>query len=190
MTNLAVFASGTGSNFDAIQKAIEDGTLQAQIVLLVCDQPHALVLQKAQAKNIPAFVFESQQYASKQEYEAVILEACHLHQASLLVLAGYMRLLGNTLLAAYPNRIVNIHPSLLPAFKGKDAIGQAISYGVKVMGVTIHYVDHTMDGGAIISQESFAVLPAWTRAEIEAQVHQIEHRLYPNTLQRLLEEQQ
>lgn len=190
MTNLAVFASGTGSNFDALQKAIEDGSLSAQIVLLVCDRPNAAVIQKAIRKEIPVLVIDPHHYSSKMDYEFKILESCKKHQVSWLILAGYMRLLGETLLGAYPDHIMNIHPSLLPAFKGKDAIGQAIAYGVKIMGVTIHYVDHTMDGGTIISQESFKVDSDWTREEIETRVHQIEHQLYPKTLQQLLEEQQ
>ena len=103
------------------------------------------------------------------------------------VLAGYMRLCGEVLLNAYGGRIINIHPSLLPAFKGKDAIGQAIAAGVKVMGVTIHYVDASLDGGKIIAQRAFDVDPLWSHEEIETQVHKIEHILYPETIEKLLE---
>lgn len=187
MRKIAVFASGTGTNFDAIQNAIENGLLNASIELVVVDKPEAKVIEKAQAKNIKTFVFNPKDYSSKEEYEKLIVEKCQENGIETIVLAGYMRILSDVLLNAYPNQILNIHPSLLPAFKGKDAIGQAFDYGVKVMGVSIHYVNAEMDGGRIIAQRSFDVQDGMTRDDVEKEIHKIEHELYPETLKKLLE---
>lgn len=188
MRRIAVFASGTGTNFDAIQKAIEDKYLDAVIECVVVDKKNALVIEKAKKKNIYVFDFNPKDYESKAAYEKEIVELLDSKDIELVCLAGYMRLVGETLLNAYEGRIINIHPSLLPAFVGKDAIGQAIRYGVKVMGVTIHYVDCGMDSGKIIAQRSFDVLDTMTPEEIEANVHAVEHVLYPETIKKLLEE--
>lgn len=188
MKRIAVFASGTGSNFDAIQKAIEDGKLTATIECVVVDNLKAKVIEKAKKKNIEMLAFDPKQYSSKSEYEKEIVELLDRKQVDLVVLAGYMRLCGDVFLNAYEGKIINIHPSLLPAFKGKDAIGQAIEYGVKVMGVSIHYVDSGMDSGKIIAQKSFDVEKNLSHEEIEVKVHEIEHVLYPQTIQKLLED--
>lgn len=188
MRKIAIFASGTGTNFDAIQASIEEGNLDASIELVVVDKPQAKVIEKAKAKNLRTFVFNPKEYASKEDYEKVIVEKCKENGVEYIVLAGYMRLLSDVLLNAYSDHIVNIHPSLLPAFKGKDAIGQAFDYGVKVMGVSIHYVNAEMDGGKIIAQKSFDVLDGMTHEDVEREIHKIEHKLYPETLKKLLEE--
>ena len=187
MKKIAVFASGTGTNFEAIAEAIENQKLHAEIVCVVVDKVNAAVIEKARKRNIDSFVFTAKDYASKEAYEKEIVAYLQEREAELCVLAGYMRLCGEVLLNAYEGRIINIHPSLLPAFKGKDAIGQAIAAGVKVMGVTIHYVDASLDGGKIIAQRAFDVDPLWSHEEIEAQVHKIEHILYPDTIGKLLE---
>lgn len=189
MKKIAVFASGTGTNFEALANAIEQKTLHAEIVCVVVDKKQALVIEKAKMRGIDTFVFSASDYASKADYEKEIVAFLHQKEVDLCVLAGYMRLCGEVFLQAYEGRIINIHPSLLPAFKGKDAIGQAIDAGVKVMGVTIHYVDASLDGGKIIAQRSFDVNPLWSHEEIEAQVHRIEHVLYPETVEKLLEGQ-
>ena len=186
MTNLAVFASGTGTNFDAIQKAIEDGELKAKIVVVVVDKINALVIEKAKAKGIDVFAFNPKDYENKAAYEKVIISVLEEHHVEFIALAGYMRLFGPTLLEKYEGSVVNIHPALLPAFPGKDAIHQAISYGVKVMGVTIHYVDAGMDSGKIIAQRAFDVEESMSDEDIEAKIHSIEHVLYKETLIKLL----
>ncbi|SJZ73685.1 phosphoribosylglycinamide formyltransferase [Anaerorhabdus furcosa] len=188
MRKIAVFASGTGTNFDAIQASIEEGKLNASIELVVVDKSDALVIEKAKAKHIDTFVFNPKSYATKNDYEREIVSECKKRNVEWIVLAGYMRILADCLLEAYPNRIVNIHPSLLPAFKGKDAIGQAFHYGVKLMGVSIHYVNAEMDGGKIIAQKCFDVLDGMTHEDAEREIHKIEHQLYPETLRKLLEE--
>lgn len=186
--NIAVFASGYGSNFTAISDSIKRKELDCNISLVICDKPNAAVIEKALKDGIETFAFNPKDYKSKKDYEEEIVSKCKEKDVSLIVLAGYMRILDSTLLDAYPNKIINIHPSLLPAFKGKDAIGQAIDYGVKVMGVSIHYVNHEMDGGAIIAQKSFDVTDDLTKDQIEAKVHEIEHVLYPKVINKLLKE--
>lgn len=188
MKKIAVFASGTGSNFEAIHASIESKDLDASIGLVVVDNQQAQVIEKARTRNIPTFVFNPKEYGSKEEYERKIIEQCIEFEVEWIVLAGYMRVLSSCLLDAFENKIVNIHPSLLPAFKGKDAIGQAIDAGAQIMGVTVHFVNAELDGGAIIAQQSFPVKIGSTRDEIENEIHRIEHRLYPKALQQLWED--
>ncbi|WP_026770825.1 MULTISPECIES: phosphoribosylglycinamide formyltransferase [Sediminibacillus] len=184
---LAVFASGTGSNFAAIADAIDQGRLDGEIVLLVCDNSEAKVIEKARDRQIPVFVFQPKTYTSKVDYERDILQELNDCQAEWLILAGYMRLVGDTLLDPFEGRIVNIHPSLLPAFPGKDAIGQAFLAGVKVTGVTVHFVDEGMDTGTIIDQEAIRIQPEDDQDTLQANIQEIEHRLFPKTIQALIQ---
>ncbi|MEC9485614.1 MAG: phosphoribosylglycinamide formyltransferase [Candidatus Izemoplasma sp.] len=188
MKKIVIFASGTGSNFEEIVIQSLRGNIDAEVALLVCDNQEAFVIEKANRYKIETCVFDPRSYASKKAYEQMILRRLKAIDITLIVLAGYMRLIGPTLLHAYPNRIINIHPSLLPAFKGLDAIGQAIKANVRVTGVTVHYVDAGMDTGRIIAQEALAITPPYHRKKIEHEIHQIEHKLYPKTIQQLLEE--
>ncbi|TGB01142.1 phosphoribosylglycinamide formyltransferase [Halobacillus salinus] len=183
--NLAVFASGTGSNFDAILQAIKEGTLDANVSLLVCDKIEAPVVQKAQRHHIDTVVFNSKCYESKAAYEEVLLKDLQSRGIDYIILAGFMRLIGPTLLEAYEHRILNIHPSLLPAFPGKDAIGQALDKKVKVTGVTVHFVDNGMDTGPIIEQEAVRVEPDDTREAVQKKIQAVEHKLYPRVIQSL-----
>lgn len=185
-TKIAVFASGSGTNFEAIQQAIEQGQLDAKVEIVVTDKPKAYVIERAKNHNIPVFSFVAKDYASKSDYEKEIVSLLKEKNVEWVVLAGYMRLIGETLLSAYSNRIVNIHPSLLPSFPGKDAIGQAMDHGVKVTGVTVHFVDEGMDTGPIIAQEAVKVVPG-NREETESRIHAVEHILYPATLKQLFE---
>jgi phosphoribosylglycinamide formyltransferase 1 len=185
MKKVAVFASGNGSNFQAIIDVVASGELQADISLLVCDKPSAYAIDRANAAKIPSFVFQAKDYSSKEEYEQAILTELKRYDVEFIVLAGYMRLLGTTLLSAYQGRIVNIHPSLLPDFPGKDAIGQALAAKAKWSGVTIHYVDEGMDTGPIIIQERVRLEEKETRDSLQKKIQQIEHKLYPEILQML-----
>ena len=187
MKKVAIFASGTGSNFEAIVKAVQSGKLNAKIALLVCDKPDALVISKAKSKGIESFVFSAKDFSGKEAYETEILSQLRKKEVELIALAGYMRIVGKTLLDAYPNQIVNIHPSLLPHFPGKDAIKQAYDAGVKETGVSVHYVDAGIDTGPIISQEKVEIKEADTLESLEKKVHQVEHVLYVVTLKNLLE---
>lgn len=186
MTKIALFASGSGSNVQAIAEAISAGTLPAEIVLLVCDKPDAFVLKRAENLGIPVFSFQPKAYASKADFEQEIVSRLREAGAEYIFLAGYMRLIGPTLLQAFRNRIINIHPSLLPAFPGKDAIGQAFNAGVKISGVTVHFVDEGMDTGPIIDQECVRIEPGMTRDGLQKAIQQIEHELYPTVITNLL----
>ncbi|GGZ94158.1 phosphoribosylglycinamide formyltransferase [Ignatzschineria ureiclastica] len=182
MKKIAIFASGTGSNFDALAQAIDDGRLKAEIQLLVCDQKHAKVIEKAEKRGISTFVFTAKEFASKADYESMIVSKLKHANVEWVILAGYMRLLGSTLLEAYPMHIINIHPSLLPAYKGKDAVEQAIEAGERQVGVSIHYVDEGMDTGELIAQEAIQLTGREQLDEVLQMVHHVEHRLYPQTL--------
>ena len=186
MKKVAVFASGNGSNFQAIINEIERGNLLAEIVALVTDKPDCFAVKRAHNHNIPVFSFNPKSYSSKEEYEEDIASFLLQKNVSLIVLAGYMRLIGAVLLSAFPNRIINIHPALLPAFPGKNGIQQAYNYGVKVFGVTVHYVDAGIDTGKIIAQESFKAEGYETLQEIEQKIHTIEHQLYPQVIKKIL----
>lgn len=186
MCKLAVFASGNGSNFQSIVDAIANDQLKATCEVLICDQPDAKVIERANKANIPALVFDMKQFANKAEFERAILKKLREHGVTFIALAGYMRLIGSTLLEAYPQKIVNIHPSLLPAFPGLDAIGQAFQAGVKVTGVTIHYVDSGMDTGPIIAQKAIELAEDETEESLRKKIHAIEHVLYPQTLGKVM----
>lgn len=185
MRRLAVFASGSGTNFEAIVAATQRGELDARVVLMVCDKPGARVVERAAEHGVETFVFSPKEYASKADYERQIVRRLDDAGVDLICLAGYMRIVGEELLAAYGGRIVNIHPSLLPAFRGADAIGQALEYGVKVHGVTIHWVDASLDGGRIIAQRAFEY-DGCDRAELEAKMHAVEYPLYVETIEKLI----
>jgi len=186
MKKIAVFASGSGSNFQAIADAVVSGKLQAEIKLLVCDRPGAQAIKRAQKMGIDQFVFSAKSYSSKEEFEREILTELKERGIEYLILAGYMRLIGQTLLSEYPERIINIHPSLLPAYPGKDAIGQALETGASRSGVTIHFVDAGMDTGPIIAQQTIEIGYNETRESLQEKIHRLEHQLYPVTLQKLL----
>ncbi|MCM3706185.1 MULTISPECIES: phosphoribosylglycinamide formyltransferase [Cytobacillus] len=185
MKKIAVFASGSGTNFQAIADAARKGDLQAEIVLFVCDRPGAYSIQRAQNEGVPQFVFSAKAYEGKAEYEGAILQELKESGAEYIILAGYMRLIGPTLLKEFEGRIINIHPSLLPAFPGKDAIGQALSANVKVSGVTVHFVDEGMDTGPIIAQAPVAIDADETLESLQKKIHEVEHILYPQVLQSL-----
>jgi len=183
----AIFASGTGSNFEAIN---DKSDLACDIVLLVCDKSGATVIEKANHKEVPTFVFNPKKYASKEAYEQKLVEKLREEKIDWIFLAGYMRIVGPTLLQAFEGRIINIHPSLLPAFPGKDAIGQAYSAGVQTTGVTVHYVDEGIDTGPIIAQREVPVLPEDTEDTLKQRIQRVEHTVYPKIVNQLIEDVQ
>jgi phosphoribosylglycinamide formyltransferase-1 len=186
LPNISVFASGSGTNFQAIADAINNGTIPARIALLVCDKPDAFVLQRAEKEGITTFVFEPKKFVSKAHYEQQILMELRKYEVEWIFLAGYMRIIGRTLLNAYPEKIVNIHPALLPAFPGANGIQDAYQYGVKVFGVTVHFVDESVDTGKIIDQDSFKIWGSESLEEVENQIHKIEYEIYPRVIAKLL----
>lgn len=181
----AVFASGTGSNFDAIMK--EQSALECDIVLLVCDKPGAAVIQKAEKYDVSTFVCDAKSYASKEDYENEVVKQLEAWQVDWVFLAGYMRIIGPTLLKPFEGKIINIHPSLLPAFPGKDAIGDAFRAGVDRTGVTVHYIDDGIDTGPIIAQASVPVLPDDTKETLKERIQVVEHELYSRVIKQLMD---
>ncbi|RYG73138.1 phosphoribosylglycinamide formyltransferase [Lentibacillus lipolyticus] len=181
----AVFASGTGSNFQAIMDATD---LPVDVVLLVCDRSDAVVIDKAKQYGIETYVLEPKRFSAKEAYEQMVLEKLRELGITWLFLAGYMRIVGTVLLTSYRDRIINIHPSLLPDFPGKDAIGQAYRAAVGTTGVTVHYVDEGIDTGPIIAQQEVVVKPDDTLETLTNRVHQAEHHLYPAVIRQLLGE--
>ncbi len=186
-TRIAIFASGSGSNFEALAKACASGEIDAEVALMVCDKPGAKVIERAERLGIATFVASPKEFASKADFEAAIVERLNECQVEVICLAGYMRILTSVLLDAYPDRIMNVHPSLLPAFKGAHAIEQALAYGVKWFGVTIHLVNEELDSGAILDQAVFRY-DGRNVEELESMVHAVEHPLYIKTLNAFLKE--
>ena len=184
---LAVFASGTGTNFEAIAQACADGRLDAEVALMVCDKPGAGVVERAERFGVPAFVASPKSYPSKEDFERDVVRRLDEAGVDLVCLAGYMRILSGVMLDAYRGRIINIHPSLLPAFRGARAVEQAVEYGVKVYGITIHCVDEVLDGGKIIAQRAFPYEGS-DPEEVHRIGQAIEHELYVETLHKLLKQ--
>ncbi|WP_339289118.1 phosphoribosylglycinamide formyltransferase [Paenibacillus sp. FSL E2-0201] len=182
-SRIAVFASGQGSNFAALIDAQRAGLLgEGNIELLVSDKPEAPVAKRAEDAGIPALLLRPKDFASREDYEAEIVAELQRREIGLVVLAGYMRLITPVLLTPYAGRIINIHPSLLPAFAGKDAIGQALEYGVKLTGVTVHFVDGGMDTGPVIAQRSIALQDNDTADSLAERIHKVEYELYPEVV--------
>lgn len=188
MTPLAVLLSGRGSNFLAIYEAIERRDLPARIALVVANEPGAAGLEKARALRLPAVAIPHRDEPSRAAHEAKVLEALRRAEVEWICLAGYMRLLSESFVAEYPRRILNIHPSLLPAFPGLEAQRQAFDYGVRVSGCTVHLVDEELDHGPIVAQRAVAVHDDDTAESLAARILAEEHKLYPEALKRLLTE--
>jgi phosphoribosylglycinamide formyltransferase 1 len=185
--NISVFASGNGSNFAAIAKEVERGNLSCNLKLLVCDNPKARVIDKARRAGIDILLLDRAGFRSKRDFEAAIISRLKKDKIELVVLAGFMRLLSPEFVKSFRNRIINIHPSLLPAFKGAEGIHDAFAYGAKVTGVTVHFVDEHMDHGPIILQEAVPVKDKDSLEALEARIHKVEHKLYPKAI-RLFQE--
>ena len=186
---IAVFASGRGSNLQAIHDAVLADELQGvSLALLVCDSPDAPVVEEVKKRGIPAFIFSPQDYADKKDYEIVISEKLKTAKIELVVLAGYMRLVGSVLLEKWEGRMINLHPSLLPLFPGIDAIGQAWRSGAKETGVTVHFVDAGMDTGQIFLQQKISVDPEDTEVSLAKKIHSLEHQLLPKAIQKFQQE--
>lgn len=175
---VGVMASGRGSNCQAIIDATESGRLPAQVVVVISDKAEAQVLERARRHNIPAVFIDYKAYPSKEDYEKAVLAVLQEYEVQLVCLAGYMRLVGRVLLDAFPNRIMNIHPSLLPAFRGLDGQRQAWEYGVRFSGCTVHFVDEGMDTGPIILQAVVPVFQSDTPETLAARILKCEHEIY------------
>jgi phosphoribosylglycinamide formyltransferase-1 len=179
---LAILLSGRGSNFEAIYSAIAGGRLEAEIAVVLSNRPDAPGIARARELGLPARVFDHRAYPTRAAHEEDVLRAVAEAEADFIVLAGYMRLLSPVFVASYPHRIVNIHPSLLPAFPGVDAQAQAVAYGVKVSGCTVHFVDENLDAGPIIVQRAVPVLDGDTAESLAARILEQEHIAYVDAL--------
>ena len=187
MKRIAVLASGSGTNLQAIIDAVDDGTITgAQVTQLISDREDALLW------NVPGSIISppcslTENYAGREEFDGAIIAALQAQQIDLVILAGYMRLITPDFVAAFPQRILNIHPSLLPAFPGTQGVADALAYGVKVTGCTVHFVDEGMDTGPIILQEAIPVNDHDTRETLHQRIQVLEHKLYPQAIKLWLE---
>jgi phosphoribosylglycinamide formyltransferase-1 len=187
MTNIAVFASGNGTNFEAIANAINNGKIDAQIKILIVDRKKAFVINRAQKLGIPYVYVNALKFSTREEYETEILKILKSYNIELICLAGYMKIITNVLLDSYKDKIINIHPALLPSFKGANGIKDAFSYGCKVFGVTVHYVSSELDAGKIIAQSAFEYYGEDIN-ELENKIHCTEHILYPKAINMVIKE--
>ena len=183
---LGVLISGRGSNLQALIGAIADGSLDARIGVVISNRPGAAGLERAAAAGIDTLVVDHRAFADRRAFDAALASTLQARGVDLVCLAGFMRLIGAPLLEAFPRAILNIHPSLLPAFPGVEAQAQAIAHGVKVSGATVHLVDGALDGGPIVSQAAVPVHDDDTAATLAARILVEEHRLYPAAIRDVL----
>lgn len=179
MLNLGVLISGRGSNLQAIIDASEGGKIPAKVAVVISNDPNAGGLERAKKHNIPAVVFEPKKFKDKNTYELEIVKELQKHNVGLVCLAGYMRIVGQVLLEHFPQKIINIHPSLLPSFPGLHAQKQALGHGVTVTGCTVHFVDEGCDTGPIIIQSAVPVKENDTEETLSERILQQEHHIYP-----------
>ena len=182
---LGVLVSGVGSNLQAILDAISAGTLNAQVKLVIANRPGAPALERAGAAGVRALTIPHKDFASREAFDRALVSALREAEVNWVVLAGFMRVLSPEFLDAYRGRIINIHPSLLPAFPGVDAAKQALDYGVKLTGCTVHFVDQGVDSGKIIAQRAVAVAPGDDVSSLAARIHEAEHELFVDVLREI-----
>jgi phosphoribosylglycinamide formyltransferase-1 len=181
--NIAVLASGSGSNLQSIIDAVERGSLDAKICLVICNRSNAFALERAKKAGIPTATILHADFENREEFDAAMIEQLEAADVDLVVLAGFMRLLTPLFIQTFAGRIINIHPALLPAFKGAHGIADAVKYGVTLAGCTVHFVDEIMDNGAIIAQAVVPFASDESTETVQKRVLAFEHRLYPQVLQ-------
>ncbi len=186
MKRIVVMGSGNGSNFQAIAEYIRDKNLPIEIVAMVTDNPKAFIIERAKNLGIPARVLDYKAIGDRDLYNKMLLELLQELSPDLVVLAGYMRIVPPEIVNAFRGKMINIHPALLPSFPGLHGIEQAWSYGVKVTGVTVHFVDEGVDTGPIIDQVPVRIEEGDTLESLEARIHEAEHELYPKVIARIL----
>ena len=184
---LGILISGRGSNLQALIDAVAKGRLSASIAIVISNREGAPGLERARAAGIEAIVLSHAGFATREDYDRALVKELRARDVGLVCLAGFMRLVGAPLIEAFPNRILNIHPSLLPAFPGLDSQQQAIEHGVKVSGVTVHLVTADLDAGPIILQRSVPVLDGDSEESLAARILVEEHQAYPEAIQRVLD---
>jgi phosphoribosylglycinamide formyltransferase-1 len=187
MQRFAVFISGNGSNLQAIIDAIDKGHIKAECALVISDRASAFGIQRAEKAGIPTRVFSPKDYTNRQSVDRDMVITLRNEKIDFIVLAGYMRLLTPFFVNKFPKKIINVHPSLLPNFKGVNGIKDAYTYGSKVTGVTIHFVNEKMDNGPIIMQEPVRILEGDTLDKLTKRIHKAEHRVYPKAIKAYVE---
>ena len=181
--NFAVLASGNGSNLQAIIDATKKGRIAGDLKLVISDKPDALALKRAVTAGVKTVLFVNpKNFLSREDFDAELVAILKKEKIGLIVLAGFMRILSPVFIKAFRHKIINVHPALLPSFKGAHAIQDALAYGVKVTGVTVHFVDEEVDHGAIIAQASVEIKPEDTLESLAERIHKAEHILYPKTI--------
>lgn len=183
---LGILISGRGSNLQAIIEAIANGRLDADMAVVISNRGDAFGLQRARSAGIPTEVVLPRDFPNRTAYDQAIADTLRSHRVDVVCLAGYMRLVGAPILEAFPDRILNIHPSLLPAFPGLDAQGQALAHGVRVSGATVHLVSAGLDDGPIVLQAAVPVMEDDSTDSLSARILAEEHRIYPEAIQLLL----
>lgn len=187
MVNLAVLCSGFGSNLQAIIKAVCKNKLKAKIALVISDNPKAYALARAQKAKIPTMVIKGKDEEKRIDYDKRVISQLKKYKVDFIILAGFMRLLSKYFVREYKNKILNIHPALLPSFKGTEAVKDALNYGVKITGPTVHFVDEGLDSGPIILQAAVKVKDADSLESLARRIHKQEHKIYPLAIKLLTE---
>ncbi|TLM87310.1 MAG: phosphoribosylglycinamide formyltransferase [Actinobacteria bacterium] len=185
---IGVLISGSGTNLQVLIDRMNTGELDVDIRVVLCNKADAFGLERARAAGIPAVHVDPAAFSDANSYNHALRVELEAHGCEIVVMAGYMKLLGKAVLDAYPNRVLNIHPALLPSFAGAHGISDAFDYGVKVTGVTVHFANEVFDEGPIIAQEAVRIAEDDTLASLEARIHEVEYRLYPAAIQLLAEE--
>lgn len=183
MITAGVLISGTGTNLQAIIDRVADNSLDCRIALVISNRAQAAGLERATRAAIPTRVIDHHEFATREAFDGALADALRAAGVELVVLAGFDRLITRVLLDAFPNRIVNVHPALLPAFKGLHAQRQALAYGARITGATVHFVDEVEDHGPIILQGAILVAPDDTEETLAQRILEVEHRLYPAAIQ-------
>ncbi len=186
LKNIAILASGNGTNAENIIRSIKKGRIRANLAFVFSNKKQAKVLERAKQLNVPYVSFGIKDFASRKQYDLKLLELLKKSKVDLIVLAGYMLLLDDKFFKYYKNQIINIHPSLLPAFKGTQAIRDAYDYGCRVSGVTVHFVEPDLDSGPVILQKEVPIRNGESMQEFEKNIHQTEYELYPKALNLVL----
>lgn len=179
---IGVLISGSGTNLQAIIDRINDGSLNASVELVISSRPDAYGLKRAEAADVDSFTLSKEFYKENDDPDEFIARMFRERGCEYIIMAGYMRMVHASLLDAFPNRVVNLHPALLPSFRGAHAIQDAFDRGVKVTGVTVHFANEEYDKGPIIAQRALAVEEGWDVDTLEAHIHEIEHELYPEVI--------
>ena len=188
ISNIAVLVSGRGSNLQSIIDNVESGYIQnAKIKIVISDVADAYALERSKKHGINTAFIDPSRFASKREYEQEIISTLQVHDINLVLLAGYMRIVGSDLIETYKNKILNIHPALLPSFRGLHAQKQALNYGVKVAGCTVHFVDEDVDTGPIILQKCVPVLEDDTEDTLSDRILDQEHKIFPEAVKMFVE---